>query len=96
MPLTSRERQELIAASHRLKPAVTLSADEGAVPVAAVEQVRRAFASHKLIKVRVKADEGTAADAVAAQLAAEAACEVVKRIGRVVILYRQPAAGAEG
>jgi RNA-binding protein len=87
MSLTPKERQSLLAASHALKPVVVLKA--GAVPPAAVEQVRRSFAHHELIKVRVNADSGGECDATGADLAAQVPCELVKRIGRIVLLYRR-------
>jgi len=86
MPLTPKERQTLVAASHPLKPVVVLKS--GPVPPAVVEQVRRGFAHQELIKVRVQADSGEECDETGAELAVQVPCEVVKRIGRIVLLYR--------
>lgn len=85
MALTPKQRQALVAASHRLKPAVTVGA--GNVSDSAVAQVRAAFAGHELIKIRVNADDGPVCDATATDLVQRVPCEVVKRIGRVVLLY---------
>ena len=86
MALTPKQRQALVAASHRLKPAVTVGT--GDVSDSVVAQVRAAFAGHELIKIRVNADDAPTCDAIAADLAHRVPCEVVKRIGRVVLLYR--------
>jgi putative YhbY family RNA-binding protein len=87
--LTSKERQALVAESHRLKPAVTLAAGE--VTQSVVAHVQAAFTGRALIKVRINADLGEECDATAAALAQQVPCEIVKRIGRVVLLYRAPA-----
>ncbi len=91
MPLSSKARQTLLAESHKLKPAAILSAD--ALTDAAVAHVRAAFAGRELVKVRIQADSGAQCDAAAAELAQRVPCEIVKRVGRVVVLYR-PSPGA--
>lgn len=88
MALAAKQRQALVAASHHLRPAVTLAAGE--VSASVVAQVQSAFAGRDLIKIRVNADDGAACDALAAELAQRVPCEIVKRIGRVVLLYRAP------
>lgn len=89
MPLTAKERRLLMAASHRLKPVATVAAD--ALTDVAVEHVRTALRTHELIKVRVPAEKGADCDAAAHDLAKRTMSEVVKRVGRIVLLYRRPA-----
>lgn len=85
MSLDSRSRKDLLARSHPLRPTVTLSTN---LTDAAVAQVRTAFGSRELLKVRVQADSTAECDEVAARLAREVPCELVKRVGHVVILFR--------
>jgi putative YhbY family RNA-binding protein len=88
MSLTAKQRRELLAASHPLKPLVTISPDNLSDDV--VAQVRAAFTGRTLLKVRVNADHAAACDAVAADLAARVPCDLVKRVGHVLILHRPP------
>ncbi|MEW6252586.1 MAG: YhbY family RNA-binding protein [Planctomycetota bacterium] len=87
MPLTGRQRRDLLARSHTLRPAVIVAFADP-LPEAVIAQVRTALAAHELVKVRVNADTGAEADAVAAQLASRAACELVRRVGKVIVLYK--------
>ena len=89
MALTAKERRELLAASHPLKPLATVSAAE--VSEAVVEHVRAGFTSRPLLKIRVAADNNNECDSVASELVRRVPCELVKRVGRVVVLYRAPA-----
>ncbi len=86
MGLTGKERRTLLAESHRLRPVATIAAGE--LSDGAVEHVRASFVGHELLKVRIHADSGEECDATAAELARRVPCELVKRIGRVVLLYR--------
>jgi RNA-binding protein len=86
MPLTSQERRDLLAASHATQALVTVSADN--LTEAAIAQVRACFAHHELVKARIHADTADECDAAAAELAARVPCELVKRIGRIALLYR--------
>ena len=89
MPLTNKRRRELLAQSHRLSPAATIN--PGELSEAIIAHVRASFATHPLVKIRVSSDKTTEADAVAAELVHRVPCELVRRIGHVVLLYR-PAA----
>ena len=86
--LTPKDRKILLARSHALKPAVTCAADR--LSPAVVDQVRAAFPDGGLLKVRITAAAAAPCDAAAARLAAGVPCEVVRRVGRVVVLYRSP------
>lgn len=86
MSLTAKQRRELLAASHALRPVATLS-EEG-VSEAAVGHVRTSFGGASLVKVRVATESRAACERIAAELAERVPCEVVKRLGRVVLLYR--------
>ncbi len=88
MPLPSKLRQSLLARAHQLKAAISVPADGITDAIAA--HVRAAFARSDLLKVRIHADSGAETDAAAAELCARVPCELVKRIGRVALLYRAP------
>ena len=94
MALSARERKALLGASHRLKPVVTLAAGE--LSEAAVQQVRAAFTGRPLVKLRVNTDGAAECDALAEQLAARVPCEIVRRVGHVLVLYRPRAGGGAG
>ena len=85
MGLTAKERRTLLAESHRLRPVAVIAAGE--LSEGAVEHVRASFAGHELLKVRIHADSGEECDTAATELARRVPCELVKRIGRVVVLY---------
>lgn len=86
VPLSSAQRRELLKQSHHLKAAATFSAES--LGAGAVDHVRQMLIRHETVKVRINADSGEECDAAAADLAAGVPCELVGRIGRVVILHR--------
>lgn len=94
MALTAKERRELLTQGHALKAVVAISAD--ALTDSVVAHVRTSFGSQRLVKLRIHAESGDACDAAAAEIAQRVPCEIVKRIGRVVLLYRaEPTASPE-
>ena len=92
MSLSTKQRRELIARGHSLKATVTIAAN----PVSdnSVAHVRQLLAGRDLAKLRIRADSRAECEQAAAELAERVPCEVVMRVGRVVLLYRQPATGA--
>jgi len=91
MPLDQKQRKALLAASHRLKPAVIVS--PGELSEGVIAHVLASFGDRELIKVRVAADSAAECDAVAGQIVARVGCEIVKRVGRVIVLYREKGTG---
>ena len=89
MPLSAAQRRELAAQGNRPKSAISIA--PGELGPSVIEHIRRAFAERELLKVRVATDERTDTASVAEQLAAEVPCEVVQRVGRVLLLYRERA-----
>jgi RNA-binding protein len=83
----ARRRRELRARGHHLKPVATVTPDGLTEPVLA--HLRALLAHSELIKVRVRAERRAACEQVAAALAARVPCEVLARIGRVLLLYRR-------
>jgi RNA-binding protein len=93
MPLSSAQRRVLAARGNRLKARVIIRADE--LSDATVTHVRQAFGQGELLKIRISTDDRAACDRAALQLGERVPCEVVQRLGRVVLLYR-PATEADG
>jgi RNA-binding protein len=91
MPLTSKQRRELGARGQRLKPAVTISADAGALAETVVTHVRALLVERELAKVRIRTDDRAACRRAAEQLAARVPCQIVRIVGRVALLYRADA-----
>lgn len=81
-----KPRRELIKRGHGLKAELSISAEE--ISDAAVEHVRAFLTARELGKVRIHADSAAECEAAAADLAGRVPCEVVSRVGRVVLLYR--------
>jgi len=86
MPLAARDRRALAARSHALKPRVTISAE--ALTPGAIAQVRNAFGSEALLKVRIRASNKAECLESASELAQATAAELVACVGRVALLYR--------
>jgi RNA-binding protein YhbY len=88
--LTSAQRQALRADGHRLTARVTVSAER--LDDGVIEHIRASLAAAPLLKVRLQAEDRAQCDAAARELGRRVPCEVVKRIGRVVLLYRDTGA----
>jgi RNA-binding protein len=83
MPLTSKQRAYLRGLAHDLEPVVLIG--HKGITAAVIAEASHALLAHELIKVRLaEGDEGGEAD-----LAEGTRAEVVARIGRVAILYKQ-------
>lgn len=87
MALNSKQRRELMARAHHLKPVVRIG-QKGLTP-AVVTEADGALAAHELIKAHVQLDERSARRRLAAKLAAATGAELVDGIGKVFILYRR-------
>jgi len=90
--LSARQRVDLRRRGQRLRP--TLHVGRSGLSDAFVSQVRRALEREDLIKIRVPADDGAAADQHGDELARRVPCCVVARTGFVLLLHA-PAATDE-
>lgn len=86
MPLTSKQRAELRAAAHHLKPVVHVGKDGLTAPV--LDTLDDALRTRELIKVQAGRMAGSARDA-ASEMAEQLHADVVQVIGRTVSLYRE-------
>lgn len=84
--LNSRQRSELKARAHHLKPVVRVG--QAGLSDAFVAEVDRALADHELIKVRIDTDDREARNAAADELATRTASEQVQRVGKILVLWR--------
>jgi RNA-binding protein YhbY len=85
MGMSGAQRRELIARGHQLKAAVAIVGD--AVGEGALAHIRDLLKKRELLKVRIKAEDAATCDRTAAELARGVPCEVVSRVGRIVLLW---------
>lgn len=87
MNLDSKQRRELKARAHHLKPVVRIG-QKGLVP-SIVAETDRCLQTHELIKVHIHLGDRAARQAVATELAHATAAALVHSIGKMCILYRK-------
>ncbi len=85
--LDTKLSKRLRQIAHHLDPVVTVG-DQGLTDNLAVE-VNRALADHELIKVRVNGNSRESRARLGEALAARCDANIVQKIGKIVILYRQ-------
>jgi RNA-binding protein len=85
MALTSKQRQFLRGLAHPLSPVVRIG--KGKLSEAVIEETKKTFLAHELIKVRIDA-EGAERTDLAEQLAQASESEVAGVIGKTAILFR--------
>lgn len=85
MALTSKQRQFLRGLAHPLSPVVRIG--KGKLSDAVIEETKKTFLAHELIKVRIDA-EGAERTELAEQLAQACDSEVAGVIGKTAILFR--------
>lgn len=86
MSLTSKERAELRAEAHHLRPLVHLG--QGGLGETVIASLDDALRTHELVKVQLPRQEELSSREVAGKLAEEVAAEVVQVIGKTATLYR--------
>lgn len=94
MSLSNVQRRELLKQSHHLKAVATFSARS--LGPGTVEHIRQILTRHDVAKVRISADTAAECDLAAETLAAQVPCDLVGRIGRIVILHRIASDSAAG
>ena len=88
--LTPSMRKQKRAEAHHLDPVVSIGADGATAAVR--RELDAALAAHGLVKVRVFSDDRTAREALLAELSAALGAAPVQHIGKLLVLWRQPAA----
>lgn len=87
MTLTTKEKQELKAKAHKLKP-VILIGGKGVTP-AVLKEIEGAISHHELIKVRVASNDRDARRAMLAEICEATQAELVQTIGNIGVFYRK-------
>jgi RNA-binding protein len=87
MALTERQKKHLRRLGHGLRP-VVLIGQRGLTDNVAAE-LARALHDHELVKVRARAGDRAARDAMLADLVRACGAELVVRIGNVGLFYKQ-------
>ena len=87
VPISARQKRELRARSHHLKPVVQVGA---AGPSAAVlAELDAALEAHELIKLRVRSPDRAARRELVETLCRQCGAELVNTIGHTAVLYRE-------
>jgi RNA-binding protein len=84
--LSDNQRRFLRGRAHPLKPVIQIGS--GGLTAGVTGETERALHDHELIKVRARASDRTARDALFSELAQRTGSELVHRIGHVAVLYR--------
>lgn len=86
MPLTGKERKALAASANRLEAKIHVS--PGALTESVIAHLSTMLGETELLKVRVNSRDRDECDLVGMELVEKLGCEVVSRVGHVLVLYR--------
>jgi len=86
MPLNEKQRKHLRRLGHTLEP-VLMTGGSGVTP-GLLAELDATLAHHELIKVKVRAADREARDAMIDALCSASGAELVQRIGHVALLWR--------
>jgi RNA-binding protein len=87
MTLTPKQKQQLKAKAHQLKPVVMLG-NQG-FSAAVQKEMDRALNDHELIKIRIAEKDRDARRELLAEICTTCEAELVQTIGQVGVLYRK-------
>jgi len=94
MPLDNKQRKNLKARSHHLKPVIRVG--HKGISENLLLETDQALEAHELVKVHIADDDRDARKAAAQEIAAKTRSEVVNQIGRTCTLYRENRQGKSG
>lgn len=86
MKLSSNQRKHLEAIANKLEPIVRIG--KHGLEAKIVSSVNEAFSSHELVKIKILDSAPVEVAEVAETVIAETGAELVRTIGRVIILYK--------
>jgi len=89
MTLTTKQRKEIKAKAHHLKPVIRVGLK--GLSENLLEETSRALDIHELIKVHIAQDDRDTRTRCMQELASRSGAELVGQIGKMCILYRQRA-----
>jgi RNA-binding protein len=84
--MDAAQKRTLRSRANRLKS--VMSVGKAGVTEEVIAGVRKLLESHELVKIRIVTDEPEEADAMGSELARRVPCELVGRMGRVILLYK--------
>ncbi|MDQ6954561.1 MAG: ribosome assembly RNA-binding protein YhbY [Mariprofundaceae bacterium] len=87
MPVNSRQRKELKAAAHHLKPVIRIG--QHGVSEGVIAETDISLNTHELIKVHVQQGERNERLAAVEKLCQQVSAELIHHIGKVFIIYRK-------
>ncbi len=85
MSLDHTQKRKLKGRAHKLKSTITVG--RAGLSGSIVGMIREALTRTELVKVRIQAESGKQAEAVAQVIARQVPCELVARTGFVALLY---------
>lgn len=87
MPINSKQRKELKAAAHHLKPVIQVG--QHGISEGVINETNVALNAHELIKVQIQGGEREERRTDAETLCKATDAELVHSIGKIFILYRK-------
>ncbi len=87
MNLSEHQKKYLRGLGHHLKPTIMIG--DAGLSDAVMAEYESTLDHHELIKVRVRAGDRDARDAIIEKLCSESSATLVQRIGNVALLFRQ-------
>jgi RNA-binding protein len=87
MPLDNKQRKDLKAKSHHLKPVIRVG--QKGISENLLLETDRALETHELIKVHIADDDREIRKATALEIAAQTRAELINQIGKICTLYRR-------
>ncbi|PIP03733.1 MAG: ribosome assembly RNA-binding protein YhbY [Zetaproteobacteria bacterium CG12_big_fil_rev_8_21_14_0_65_54_13] len=87
MALSSKERKDLKARAHHLKPVIRVG--QKGITESLVLETEQALDIHELIKVHISGEDRDQCKLSGLELASQSHAEVVDHIGKTYILYRK-------
>ena len=87
MALKDSQKKFLRGMGHALKPVISIG--NAGLSESVLKEFTSTIAHHELIKVRVRAADRDARDALIAEMGRETGAELVSRIGNVALMYRR-------
>jgi RNA-binding protein len=86
MPLNEKQKKHLRRLGHALEP-VLLTGGAGMTP-GLLAELDSTLSHHELVKVKVRAEDREARDAMIEAMCSASGAELVQRIGHVALLWR--------
>ncbi len=87
MPLDNKQRKDLKAKAHHLKPVVRVG--QKGITENLLRETDMALEIHQLIKIHIADEDRETRNKTALEIASKSGAEMVNQIGKVCILFRK-------